>query len=165
MCTKEELFKDNYKFAFWLVRKKFPMLANDDDIKQEALIGLWKACCVYDESAGKFTALATRCVTNQILMWLRKSTNQCKLVACSLEDTIHDTDDLTVADTIQDPDWGVEFCRMEFEQSLTALDKRKQLILNLKLDGLNQRRIANILGISQSHVSRLMKSAMKQLEA
>ena len=41
------MFEKNLRFAYWYVRKHFPMYADDEDIMQEALIGLWKASQSY----------------------------------------------------------------------------------------------------------------------
>lgn len=41
------MFEKNLRFAYWYVRKYFPMYADNEDIMQEALIGLWKASQSY----------------------------------------------------------------------------------------------------------------------
>lgn len=161
--SPEELFEENYKFAYWLVRKRFPLLADDEDVNQEALIGLWKACTIYDPKNGKFTTVATRCIMNEVLMFLRKNRRRHNIIFYSLEDELSGADNLRFSDVTPDPNWNVKFCNSEFKQSVSSLTEREQLIVRMRLAGFNQTYIANEVGLSQAYVSRLLKSILKKL--
>lgn len=158
--TPEELFEEHYKFAYWYLARKFPEFARDDDMKQEALIGLWRACTIYDSNVGSFTALATKCIVNQVLMQFRK---QSKLVVFSMEEEIPDRDGLTASGRLCDPCWENSFLNSEFMQDVSQLSDREQFILKSRLGGMSQKDIANKVGLSQGMVSRLIRSSMRKM--
>lgn len=163
MPTREELFQEHQLFAYWLLNKQFPSIANDEDVKQEALIGLWAACCTYDSSLGKFSTLATRCITNQVLMWIRKSNKYKKVAACSLDDPIQNCDNMTLADRIPDPNWETAFVNAEFTRKLHTLSQEDRVIVKLRLLGETQSYIAKQLGRSQAYVSRRLKQIYRRM--
>lgn len=157
MPTREELFQEHQSFVYWVLNRQFPSIANDEDVKQEALIGLWAACCTYDSSLGRFSTLATRCITNQVLMWIRKSNKYKKVATCSLDDPIQGCDSITLADRIPDPNWETAFVNEEFMRELHTLSQEDRIIVHLKLMGETQSHIAKQLGKSQPYVSRRLK--------
>lgn len=50
--TPEERFQENQKLVHFILQKKFPLVAFDEDVIQEANMGLWKACIGFDEAKG-----------------------------------------------------------------------------------------------------------------
>ena len=96
--TKEELFLDNIKLAYKLSNTYFKNHKNDiEDIKQIALLGLWKAILKYDNKR-TFSTFAYAVMQNEINYYLRSERKQAKTI--SLETKIYD--DIRVEDTLED---------------------------------------------------------------
>lgn len=151
----KELFEENIGLAYWAVGKYFPLLVGDEDIQQEALIGLYKACLVYDESKGKFATLAIAVIMNEIRMFFRRA-NKEKAVVISLNDPVPGTDEeLLIMDIIPDPSQqicGVSYNSLkEFTKTLTGRYKK---VLEMKVEGFTQSEIAKAVGISQSQCGK-----------
>lgn len=68
---REALFLENQRLAYYVMQKQFRTLANDEDIVQEAMAGLWKACRKFDDSKAMFSTFAVACIRNEVLMALR----------------------------------------------------------------------------------------------
>ena len=68
---QEQLFYNNLELAYFTLWKHYPTFAQDEDLKQEAVLGLWKACLTYDESKSKFSTYAVSCMLNKMKVWLR----------------------------------------------------------------------------------------------
>lgn len=69
--TKEELFEKNTLMAYKIAnRYRTNYNRYYEDIKQEALLGLWKSCQTYNEST-KFSTYAYVCISNTINMYIR----------------------------------------------------------------------------------------------
>ena len=151
--TPEELYLKNEPLVYYVLNKKFPMNRLDDDFKQIARLGLWKACLRYDENKGKFSTYAVPAIENEIKMELRKKSR--KPIEISLDDLIRDTSDDTDRLTIfgicmGDQDVG-------FVDTIWAdkeLTERQKRILSLLYNGMVQDDVAREIGISQTMVSR-----------
>lgn len=151
--TPEELYFKNEALVYHVLHKKFPMSRFDDDFRQIARLGLWKACLRYDETKGKFSTYAVPAIENEIKMEFRKKSR--KPIEISLDDLIRDTSDDTDGLTIfgicmGDQDVG-------FVDTIWAdkeLTERQKRILGLLYDGMVQADIAKEIGISQTMVSR-----------
>lgn len=98
---KEKLFNENINFAYSIANKYMNYFLEIEDIRQQALIGLWKAAMIYDESKGcKFITLANTVIRNSINMYLRS-------IKKHIENDISiytklDNDELTLQDIIRD---------------------------------------------------------------
>lgn len=161
------------------VMKSFNIRRNQyDDIRHEGMIGLWKACVSFDDSRGiKFATYAVPCIRNQIGMFLRKQKKTALDVSMQhVLNTDSDGNELTVEDTIAD-DRASSFTQdVLARESISELisiilncgEPRKRLITLLKIAGKTQQEMADLLGISQSYVSRLeikyMRSLQKDIE-
>ena len=151
--TPEELYFKNEPLVCYVLNKKFPMNRLDDDFKQIARLGLWKACLRYDENKGKFSTYAVPAIENEIKMELRKMSR--KPIETSLDalirDTSDDTDGLTIFGICMgDQDVG-------FVDTIWAdkeLTERQKRILSLLYKGMVQDDVAREIGISQTTVSR-----------
>lgn len=70
--TKEELFEKNTLMAYKIANKyRTNYNRYYEDIKQEALLGLWRACQTYNEST-KFSTYAYVCIKNTVNMYIRR---------------------------------------------------------------------------------------------
>ena len=125
----------------------------------------------------KLATYASRCIENEILMYLRRN-NKTRLEV-SIDEPLNvdwDGNELLLSD-ILGTDEDVIYKDMETEaeyrllnRAIRKLSKREQTIVSLRfginsLDGeeKTQKEVADILGISQSYISRLEKKIMKRL--
>ncbi len=142
-------------------------------------IGLIKSVNTYNPDKNiKLATYASRCIENEILMYLRRN-NKTKLEV-SIDEPLNvdwDGNELLLSD-ILGTDEDVIYRDLESEverklllKAINKLSDRERLIINLRF-GLNtrdgeemtQKEVANLLGISQSYISRLEKKIMKRLQ-
>lgn len=162
---QEELVIENDKLVHYFVRK---LKVNDmknyeyDDLVQIGRIGLIKAAKTYNGSV-KFTTYASRCINNEILMFMRKENkNSCQI---SLDEPIaidFDGHECVLGETIeaQNSDFSnligdIFDLEKLFNVVLNTFDTREILIWLYIILGENQEKLANKFNISQSYVSRL----------
>jgi RNA polymerase sigma factor (sigma-70 family) len=70
--TPQQLFQQNIKLAYKLASRHYSNHLTSEDIKQHALIGLWAACCTFDETKGiKLSTYAWTCIKNELTVALR----------------------------------------------------------------------------------------------
>lgn len=150
----EQLFHRNTKLAHYLLHVYYPASSQDEDLHQEALLGLWNACVTYDKKKGKFSTYAGRCVLNQIRMELRKRAH--KLDTVSLNTPVTD-DGLTLENLIEDPCPDTDEDWFALKMFLEGLSETQRQIIRYKAEGLTQRQIAEKFGRSQTWVNRILK--------
>ncbi|HCF51278.1 MAG TPA: RNA polymerase sporulation sigma factor SigE, partial [Syntrophomonas sp.] len=124
----------------------------------------------------KLATYASRCIENEILMYLRKSSQLKNEV--SIDDPLNvdwDGNELLLSDVLG-TDGDMIYKRIEHEveksllwQAMHKLSSREKTIIQLRFglgDGLEktQKEVADILGISQSYISRLEKRILKRLQ-
>ena len=113
-----------------------------------------------------FTTYASKCIDNEILMYIRRESYR----YVSLDELIGD-DDLTLNDLIIDPSINIEGDYMDKEEIkdingvINLLNSKDKCLFNLYFrDGYSQIEISNILGLSQSYISRRIKMLVDKLE-
>lgn len=154
-----EQFYENRGLAVWSVNRYFPNLSADEDILQEAFIGLWKACLTYDSKKAKFATYAVTCIKNQVLMALRKRRKDYKLPVISMEEAAtknKNGEALSILDTLVDPSECPEET-VRVKEYLSTLCERDRLLLCLRMNGLSQKEAGKALGVSQAQCSRYLK--------
>ena len=163
--VSERLFAENVGLAYWYVKKFFSQYFQDDDIKQEALLGLWRAAETFNaENKVKFSSYACKCMRNQILMEFRKRKKQTEIEVIRLEDCILDNEDLRVYQMLEDSKSGIDASCIELMDYIGRLPKKEQHIIKLKLEGSNQKEIGQAVGMSQPNCSRKLKKIKLQFE-
>ena len=151
--------------------------ASAEDLISIGTIGLIKAVNTFSpEKNIKLATYASRCIENEILMFLRKSSQLKNEV--SIDEPLNtdwDGNELLLCDVLgSDPDTVNRNIECELEKSLvlqavSKLRDRECLIMELRF-GLNgrkehtQKQVADKLGISQSYISRLEKKIIRQLK-
>ena len=157
-CNK---FNINYKHVY-------------EDILSSGYIGLIKAVDKFNANAGvNFATFASRCIVNEILMYLRREKKH--LLVESFETVIagKDGDDLTIDDIIADErDCIEEYLdqeelndkRSRLKECLIVLEPNELQAIKLHQVGLKQKMIGQKLDISQSYVSRILKKSVKKLQ-
>lgn len=151
----EQLFYRNTRLAHYLLHVYYPASSQDEDLHQEALLGLWNACITYDRSKSQFSTYAGRCILNQIRQELRRRARQPDTV--SLNSPVTEDDGVTLEDCLEDPcpdtyeDWFA--LKLFFE----GLNEEQRKIIQYRTEGLTQQQIAANFGRSKVWVSRTLK--------
>lgn len=173
------LIEHNLRLVVYIARKFDNTGIGVEDLISIGTIGLIKAINSFNpEKNIKLATYASRCIENEILMYLRR--NNKTRMEVSIDEPLNvdwDGNELLLSD-ILGTDEDVISRRMEDEVEITLLAKainklspREQTIIRLRF-GLNnaegkektQKEVADLLGISQSYISRLEKRIMKQLK-
>ena len=175
--ARNKLIEHNMRLVIYVAKKYETEYATLEDLVSIGLLGLFKAIKTfrYDKNI-KLATYASRCIDNEILMFLRK--NKKKKVEVSLEETLnYDSEGNTLAleDVLgTDEDIvleNVSKCEEAkyLSSELNTLNDREKLIMTLRY-GLNnteeytQKEVANMLGISQSYISRIEKKVIKRIK-
>ncbi len=176
--ARNKLIEHNIRLVVFLAKKYDNTIYDLEDLVSIGTIGLIKGVKTYKLDKNiKLATYASRCIDNEILMFLRK--NKRRKVEISFEDSINqdgDGNELHLEDVLGTEDDVVEKeyeSKVDKELLVTVLDKlhkRDQEILTLRY-GLNnteeytQKEVADMLGISQSYISRIEKKAIKKLKS
>lgn len=174
--AKQTLVEHNLRLVVYIARRFDGDRTNLEDLISIGTIGLMKAIGTYRADRNiKLATYASRCIENEILMHLRKISNQKAEV--SLDEPINldgEGNELllsdilgTAEDDIQRP-LEADAEVMVLRQALTGLPQREQEIVSMRfgLDGrkeLTQKEVAQKMGISQSYISRLEKRILGKL--
>lgn len=173
---REKLIVHNLRLVVYIAKKFESTNINVEDLVSIGTIGLIKAVNTFSPERNiKLATYASRCIENEILMFLRKTSQQKHEV--SIDEPLNtdwDGNELLLCDVLgSDPDIinrGIE-TKLEASlllQAVSKLNKRECEIMELRF-GLNgkkehtQKQVADILGISQSYISRLEKKIIKRL--
>lgn len=175
--ARERLIEHNLRLVVYIA-KKFENTGIDlEDLVSIGTIGLIKAVNSFDLSKKiKLATYASRCIENEILMYLRKTVRTKTEV--SLDEPLNidgEGNELLLGDVL-----GTEsdliFRNLEvsvekqlLEEGVKKLSLRERKIVNLRfgLDGgeeKTQKEVADLLGISQSYISRLEKKIISRLK-
>ena len=173
------LIEHNLRLVVYIARKFDNTGAGMEDLISIGTIGLIKAINTFNPVKKiKLATYASRCIENEILMYLRR--NSKTKLEVSIDEPLNvdwDGNELLLSD-ILGTDEDVISRRLEDEVEITLLGKainkltpREQTIIRLRF-GLNsaegkektQKEVADLLGISQSYISRLEKRIMKRLK-
>ena len=148
-----------------------------DDLISIGTIGLMKAINSYDLDKNiKLATYASRCIENEILMFLRKN-NKIK-TEISIDEPINidsEGNDLSLADILGTENDAIyksiedEENKKTLKKSIECLEDREKIIMKLRYgfdgkDELTQKEVADKLGISQSYISRLEKKVINDLK-
>lgn len=165
---QEEMFYNNIKLAYKIANKYFINCKDDyEDIKQVALLGLWKAVLTF-KNTNAFSTYAYTVITNEINYFLKK----CKkhnnnyslqsIVADNIEyqDLLKDNNDFTV---IYEEESEIEYKRKMLERVKELMKETDRKIIELLLQGYNQTEIATMLNITQPTVSRIRDKIKKKI--
>ncbi|MDD6044986.1 MAG: RNA polymerase sporulation sigma factor SigE [Clostridia bacterium] len=176
--VKQTLIERNLRLVVYIARKFENTGVCVEDLISIGAIGLIKAVNTFDAAKKiKLATYASRCIENEILMYLRRS---CKLkLEVSLDEPLNvdwDGNELLLSDILgTDADVIYRDIEDEVDRELLALamkklTSREKRIMELRF-GLHgnreytQKQVADMLGISQSYISRLEKHIIKVLKA
>lgn len=175
--SRDKLVEHNLRLVVYIAKKFENSGVNIEDLISIGTIGLIKAVNTFKADKNiKLATYASRCIENEILMYLRKI-NQQKL-DISLDEPLNvdwDGNELLLSDVLGSD--GLEIndnVEQEDEKRILHtcmqdLSHRERLIMNMRfgLEGKKehtQKEVADILGISQSYISRLEKRIILKLK-
>lgn len=174
--ARSQLIEHNLRLVAHIVKKYDIKKEQTEDLISIGTIGLIKAVDSFKPEKGhKLTTYASRCIENEILMYLRSSKNYFQNV--SLNDPIatdKDGSEITLIDAISSPeeniidDMIVEDNIARLKAYIHVLDARELEIITKRFglygqEEQTQREIAKQLGISRSYVSRIEKRAFMKI--
>lgn len=173
-----KLIEHNLRLAAHIAKKYVHSGVDQDDLVSIGSIGLIKAVNTFRADAGRLTTYASRCIENEILMYLRANRKNRNVLL--MDGTVSDDGDgneLSLSNLIgtapnavaDEVETAIE-SRRAVELMETVLDAREIRVLRLRygLDGGEsqpQHEIARKLDISRSYVSRIEKRALEKLRA
>lgn len=177
--ARNRLVEHNLRLVAHIIKKYYTQTEDIDDLISIGTIGLIKSINTFNpEKNIKLATYASRCIENEILMYLRRN-NKTKMEV-SIDEPLNvdwDGNELLLSDILgTDEDVIYRGIENEVERKLlmnavSKLSKREKTIVRLRfglgtVDGqeMTQKEVANLLGISQSYISRLEKKIMRQLK-
>ncbi len=173
----QALIEHNLRLVVYIARKFDNTGVDLDDLVSVGTIGLIKAVRSFNvEKKIKLATYASRCIENEILMYLRRVSRLKGEV--SFDEPLNvdwDGNELLLSDVIgTDSDFVFKDIENNVEkellyEALTHLNPRERRIMTLRFglsggDELTQKEVADLLGISQSYISRLEKKIVSRLK-
>ena len=175
--VKSVLIEHNLRLVVYIARKFENTGINVEDLISIGTIGLIKAINTFKPDKNiKLATYASRCIENEILMYLRK--NQNSKTEISIDEPLNvdwDGNELLLSDVLgTDNDVTYQSLEREVDFELLSLameklSRREQEIMRMRfgLGGIRektQKEVADLMGISQSYISRLEKRIIKRLK-
>ena len=176
--AKNELIEHNLRLVVYIARKFENTGINLEDLISIGTIGLIKAINTFRPDKNiKLATYSSRCIENEILMFLRK-TNGIKN-EISIEEPLNvdwDGNELLLSDILGTDENEVsknvenEAEIDQLRKALSGLNEREQQIMSLRFGLIGSKReytqkeVADMLGISQSYISRLEKKILEKLK-
>lgn len=176
-AVKTVLIERNLRLVVYIARKFENTGVGIEDLVSIGTIGLIKAVNTFDPTKKiKLATYASRCIENEILMYLRR--NNKTRIEVSFDEPLNidwDGNELLLSDVLgTDNDSTYKHVEEEIDKSLldsamSHLSSREKVIVELRFglkDGTEktQKEVADSLGISQSYISRLEKRIIKKLK-
>ena len=175
--AKNQLIERNLRLVVYIAKKFDNTNVDVEDLISVGTMGLIKAVNGFDMTKKiKLATFASRCIENEILMYLRKIVRRKSEI--SLDEPLNidgDGNELLLGDILgtesdiifKDIENGVE--RELLKEALAKLSKREQQIVTLRFgleadEEVTQKEVADLMGISQSYISRLEKKIILRLK-
>ena len=178
-AAREKLIRHNLRLVAHICKKYYAGNSAQDDMISIGTIGLIKAINTFKcDKNIKLATYASRCIENEILMYLRR--NSKLRMEISIDEPLNvdwDGNELLLSDILgTEEDTVYKNMETEMDHSLLTaavshLTERERTIIELRY-GINtingvertQKEVADLLGISQSYISRLEKKIIKKLK-
>ena len=174
--AKNKLIEHNLRLVVFLAKKYDNTKTDIEDLVSIGSIGLIKGINTYKIDKNiKLATYASRCISNEILMFLRK--NKKRKTEISFEDALnydaegnelHLEDILGTEEDVVYKEFEQGLDKVALEKELNLLNDREKQIMTLRYglnntDEFTQKEVAEMLGISQSYISRIEKKVIKKL--
>lgn len=174
--ARSELIEHNLRLVVYIAKRFENTGTGIEDLISIGTVGLIKAVNTFraDKSI-KLATYASRCIENEILMYIRKNGGQrCEV---SIDEPLNvdwDGNELLLSDVLGSEEDGVSYeLEMREERdvvrrAVAELEPRERELIELRYglrggDELTQKEVADLLGISQSYISRLEKRILNRL--
>lgn len=173
----EKLFNAYQSLVHRVYNDKFKQYESNyiiaDDLLQEGMIALWKACLNFDPERGvKFVTYAYTGIYQAMLCYAQrqfaKSQNNVSLSAVICKtDKIADDKTVTYSDIIPSEQFSSGFCELTcaISQMLEAQDDFSRSVFKYAFFGYTQQEIANMFQTSQATISRILRRIRKAIKA
>lgn len=177
--SRSKLIEHNLRLVVYIAKKFDNTGVGVEDLISIGSIGLIKGINTFNPNKNiKLATYASRCIENEILMYLRRN-NKTKMEV-SIDEPLNvdwDGNELLLSDILGTDD-DIIYKDLEHEvdkkllmRAMTTLTEREKMIIELRF-GINQKEgeektqkeVADLLGISQSYISRLEKKIIKRLK-
>jgi len=177
MSARDKLVEHNLRLVVYIAKKFESSGMELEDLISIGAIGLIKAVKTYSVDKNiKLATYASRCIENEILMQLRKNTRTKNEI--SLDEPLSNDgegNELLLADIISvDEDCVTKNIETSAERQIlmgviSKLDRREQMIMYLRFglagnEEKTQKEVADLMGISQSYISRIEKKILSKLK-
>ena len=169
------LIEHNLRLVVYIARRFENTGAGLEDLVSIGTLGLIKAINTFRADKNiKLATYASRCIENEILMYLRKHGSRNEI---SIDEPLNvdwDGNELLLSDVLSSDEESVDSEIAERDEkrmlrrALSALAPRERLIIELRFGfggkrEMTQKEVADLLGISQSYISRLEKKIIAEL--
>ena len=175
--AKNKLIEHNLRLVVFLAKKYENTGIDLEDLVSIGTIGLIKGINTYKMGKNiKLATYASRCIDNEILMFLRK--NKKRKTEISFEDSLsydaegnelHLEDVLGTEDDVVTKELENKIEKKLLIEEIEKLNERDKKIMILRYglfgnEEITQKDVADMLGISQSYISRIEKKTIKKLQ-
>ena len=175
--ARDKLVEHNLRLVVYIAKKFESTGLELEDLISIGAIGLIKAVKTFNyEKNIKLATYASRCIENEILMHLRKTSKQ--KIEVSLEEPLKfdsDGNELLLVDLLFDENENVaknleeDADKQILLSAIEKLGEREQEIMKLRFglcgkEELTQKEVADLLGISQSYISRIEKKILVKIK-
>ena len=175
--ARQTLVERNLRLVVYIAKKFENTGIGIEDLISIGTIGLMKAINTFNaEKKIKLATYASRCIENEILMYLRRNSKTKGMI--SIDEPLNqdgDGNELLLSDVLgTDPDITSRHIEEEVDRkllraSIEKLSKRERNIMELRFGFISgkektQKEVADMLGISQSYISRLEKKIMNKMK-
>ena len=175
--AKAELIQRNLRLVVYIARKFDNTGVESDDLVSIGTMGLIKAINSFKTDKNiKLATYASRCIENEILMYLRRTARLKSEVSFDEPlNTDFEGNELLLSDILGTPadsvygDIEANAEKQQLKEALKKLNERERKIMFLRFglgggDEMTQKDVADLLGISQSYISRLEKKIILRLK-
>ena len=170
--AKNLLVEHNLRLVVYIAKKFENTGVGIEDMISIGTIGLMKAINTFNSSKNiKLATYASKCIENEILMYLRKCTKIKSEI--SFDEPLNkdgDGNELLLSDILgTSEDLTSQRIEDEVDKRLSKLNKREKNIMELRFGFITgnektQKEVADMLGISQSYISRLEKKIISKMK-
>jgi RNA polymerase sporulation-specific sigma factor len=177
--VKSILIERNLRLVVYIAKKFDNTGVGVEDLISIGTIGLIKAINTFKtDKKIKLATYASRCIENEILMYLRRSAKT--KMEVSIDEPLNvdwDGNELLLSDILGTEediiyrDMEEEVDRELLKKAMNILTDREKMIIDMRFglqnelgEEMTQKEVADLLGISQSYISRLEKKIMKRLK-
>lgn len=169
MAARDEIILHNLKFVVYKVFSEFGVTPYDkEDLISIGIVGLIKAVDSFDiNKLNEFTTYASKCIINEILVYLRKEKRHIKKI--NLEDFAYSEDARVENFVCDEHDFVCDFEEreiiLEIKKIVSSLSDEYKKLYDLYFNEmLSQKEVAKIFNLSQTQISRKVNKLLNYLE-